>query len=389
MQLRQASQARQASGQPRGAATPAAAAAPRARASGSGHTAPAPPGAAAARPPAALAPRRPAGRPAVAACAAAVEPAAPAAPAAAAAAAPRDVAFGFACPICLTTEFTVPASAPYGRACRCGRCGREFGSPSSSSSSSAYLDLTLTSGAPPAVYKQAMWQGTELFRQPLISFVYERGWRQGFARAGFPGPEREFEMAMDYLAPARGGVLVDASCGTGLFSRLFARSGAFAGVVALDFSESMLAQAAQYFRDDPALARSTPIVAVRADVGRLPFATGSVDAIHAGAAIHCWPNPQAAMAEISRVLRPGGVLVASTFLTPLAPLGELIGDATVRPLSQAFNPFGERTSNTFRYWEEAELVDLCAGVGLADYRRSRSRMFIMFSATKPGGQAEV
>lgn len=82
------------------------------------------------------------------------------------------------------------------------------------------------------------------------------------------------------------------------------------------------------------LCRSTPIVAVRGDIGRLPFATGSVDAIHAGAAIHCWPNPQAGMAEISRVLRPGGVFVASTFLTPLAPLGEIIGDQTVRPFSQ-------------------------------------------------------
>jgi hypothetical protein len=79
---------------------------------------------------------------------------------------------------------------------------------------------------------------------------------------------------------------------------------------------------------------STPIVAVRADVGRLPFATGSVDAIHAGAAIHCWPNPQAAMAEISRVLKPGGIFVASTFLTPFAPLGELVGDSTIRPISQ-------------------------------------------------------
>ena len=80
--------------------------------------------------------------------------------------------------------------------------------------------------------------------------------------------------------------------------------------------------------------RRTPIVCTRADVGRLPFATGSVDAIHAGAAIHCWPNPQAAMAEISRVLKPGGVFVASTFLNPWAPLGELVGDQTVRPLSQ-------------------------------------------------------
>jgi hypothetical protein len=32
---------------------------------------------------------------------------------------------------------------------------------------------------------------------------------------------------------------------------------------------------------------------VRADVARLPFATGSIDAVHAGAAIHCWPSPAA------------------------------------------------------------------------------------------------
>lgn len=30
----------------------------------------------------------------------------------------------------------------------------------------------------------------------MISFVYERGWRQGFAWAGFPGVDKEFGMAM-------------------------------------------------------------------------------------------------------------------------------------------------------------------------------------------------
>ena len=57
-------------------------------------------------------------------------------------------------------------------------------------------------------------------RSPLVSFVYERGWRQGFAWAGFPGADREYDIAMDYLLPAAGGkVLVDMSCGSGLFSR--------------------------------------------------------------------------------------------------------------------------------------------------------------------------
>lgn len=83
-----------------------------------------------------------------------------------------------------------------------------------------------------------------------MSFAYERGWRQGFSWAGeggaglkagqecvvhpptswcfpcnppwlsgFPGVDKEFDMAMDYLHPAYGSVLVDMSCGSGLFSR--------------------------------------------------------------------------------------------------------------------------------------------------------------------------
>ena len=39
-------------------------------------------------------------------------------------------------------------------------------------------------------------------------------------------------------------------------------------------------------------------------------------------------------AEISRVLRPGGVLVASTILVAAAPLGAVLGDDVVRPLKQ-------------------------------------------------------
>ena len=63
----------------------------------------------------------------------------------------------------------------------------------------------------------------DLFTSPSVSFAYERGWRQGFAAAGFPGADKEFELANEYFAPvvAKKGendedcVLVDMSCATG------------------------------------------------------------------------------------------------------------------------------------------------------------------------------
>jgi hypothetical protein len=62
--------------------------------------------------------------------------------------------------------------------------------------------------------------------------------------------EREAELALDYLRPAFGATLVDMSCGSGLFARRFLASGRFAGVVAADFSESMLREARQNFERD-------------------------------------------------------------------------------------------------------------------------------------------
>ena len=169
----------------------------------------------------------------------------------------------------------------------------------------------------------------------------------------------------------------------------------------------------------------------------------AVAAVHAGAAIHCWPNPTAALAEISRVLRPGGVFVASTFLNFTAPLGALVGDEMVQPLNLVGGRWGgdsflagesgggdlpylvapaeaasrqiwssapagfphpcpaaattppplprlqlEPNPRAYKWWQEQELKDLCNTVGLLDFRRARSNRFILFSATKPAGNAQ-
>ncbi|KAL3619708.1 hypothetical protein CASFOL_034620 [Castilleja foliolosa] len=230
----------------------------------------------------------------------------------------------------------------------------------------SHIDLTIDN-----VSGEPLPASIELFRFPWMSFLYERGWRQCFALVGFPGPEKEFEMIKDYLKPVLGGNIIDASCGSGMFSRLFAKSGLFSLVVALDFSETMLRQCYDFIKQDESFPQENFIM-VRADISRLPFGSSSVAAVHAGAALHCWPSPSAAVAEISRVLRPGGLFVATTCVFDDAP-------QYIEPLRQNI----ARISGMNFYLSEKELEDLCASCGLVDFKCTRNRNFVMISAKKP------
>lgn len=160
----------------------------------------------------------------------------------------------------------------------------------------------------------------DLFTSPSVSFAYERGWRQGFAAAGFPGADEEFELATEYFAPMieqknEDTVLVDMSCATGLFTRRFTKSNAYSRVIACDYSDSMLTEARRRVNADSEIAdSSTKLDLVRCDVAKIPMKTVSVDVFHAGAAMHCWPEIEASLKEIHRVLKPGGRYFATTFL---------------------------------------------------------------------------
>lgn len=186
----------------------------------------------------------------------------------------------------------------------------------------------------------------DLFTSPSVSFAYERGWRQGFRAAGFPGPDQEAEMAMAYFAPSMAKsdekVLVDMSCATGLFTRRFAASGKYLRVLGCDYSDSMLVEAGRRIRAEPALLtnKSTKLELIRLDVGQIPMKNNSVDALHAGAAMHCWPDLNAAVSEIYRVLKPGGRYFATTFLSSyFGNLQRAEGGAS-GPSKQAFQYFG-------------------------------------------------
>ena len=196
---------------------------------------------------------------------------------------------------------------------------------------------------------------TQLFRSPLISFLYERGWREGFKNAGFPGIDAEFAEVDEFFGPAAGGVVVDMSCGSGLMTRRLASSGKYGRVLALDYSESMLGETRRRLREEQV--KPMPELC-RADVASLPLQDGSVDAMHAGAAMHCWPQLEEGLREIRRALKPGGVFFATTFYQ----------GAYGVPMQD------DGGGGSFRFFEdEAELVDLFVGarsmVKVASWRR--------------------
>ena len=238
------------------------------------------------------------------------------------------------------------------------------------------------------LFPESSYLGTSTFETPQVAFAYERGWRDSFKRAGFPGPDEEKRMAQSALLQhARNKVLLDASCGSGLFTRRFAKSGEYGVVVALDFSAAMLQQARAFAKEEGLLDdEETAPVFVRADIARIPFPEGTVGGVHAGAAIHCWPDPRSAVAEIARVLEPGGAFCGTTFLSPRLPFVDARAQQTVDAALREAQAFlsGPGGARGFRQRNVKDLEDLCVECGLVDFRADvRDPGFVFYSARKP------
>jgi demethylmenaquinone methyltransferase / 2-methoxy-6-polyprenyl-1,4-benzoquinol methylase len=123
--------------------------------------------------------------------------------------------------------------------------------------------------------------------------------------------------AIKSLELAGGETLVDVCCGTGDVA-LEARRGssAAARVVGVDFSGAMLGLGRQKVE---IACESNRIALVRGDAMRLPIASRSADAVTIAFGIRNVERPEAACAELVRVLRPGGRLAILEFGVPRVP----------------------------------------------------------------------
>ena len=94
-------------------------------------------------------------------------------------------------------------------------------------------------------------------------------------------------------------------------------------MIATDYSDGMIAQAKK--GDCPA-----NLAFEVADAMNLPYPDDSFDAVLIANALHIVPDPEKALGEISRVLRPGGILIAPNFVEHQGTIGSRIWSGILR-----------------------------------------------------------
>lgn len=125
------------------------------------------------------------------------------------------------------------------------------------------------------------------------------------AEAWAQGPARAYDRLSEVLVaaspdPLGGARVLDLGAGTGAASRAVAAAGG--QPVAVDLALDML-------RHD----REARPPAAAGDACALPFRAGVFDAVVAAFVVNHVPDPVAALAEVNRVTRPGGAVLAAVF----------------------------------------------------------------------------
>jgi len=133
--------------------------------------------------------------------------------------------------------------------------------------------------------------------------------------------EYESDLLVQMLSPCPGEKILDAGCGTGVFTQDIMTFDPV--ITGIDISQSMLRKAVHKFNKINGLNESgkSNFIGTCADICALPFADNHFDKVLSMTAIEFIEDAKQAITELERVTRKGGTIVLTT-LNSLSPWAE-------------------------------------------------------------------
>ena len=223
-----------------------------------------------------------------------------------------------------------------------------------------------------------------------------------FRLLGYPGLVRRLEarLVFKFLRDLHGKRVLDVGCGSALFDIALARRGAI--VVGLDISESALALGRQRVST---MGLESQVSLERCDVSRsVPYPDGSFDYVFSNCVLEHIPDDATAIMESARVLRPGGLFIAtvpfdyatsvsfprlvSLLIRLPAPLKSRVGSPPVRQAS-SIREFSELTNVPYDHARFGYTrADMFGKLELAKLSVKRVEHYVKFFATIPNDMLE-
>ena len=195
-----------------------------------------------------------------------------------------------------------------------------------------------------------------------MSTVFDpRQVRRAFSRASATyeasaALQREVESrlleSLDYLEDRVPDTVLDLGSGPGHAAAALRKRWPHARIIAMDIAMPMLRQARPRSGWNPL---QKPIDRINADARALPLADGSVDVLFCNLCLQWVDNLSAAFAGFRRVLRPGGLLLVSTF-----------GPDTLQELRMAFAAVDDRVPHVSPFAPIADFGDALMHAGFRD-----------------------
>ncbi len=167
-----------------------------------------------------------------------------------------------------------------------------------------------------------------------------------------PISSQAIDVILDQLGDLSGLAVLDICCGTGEFSKAALNKGA--QVTGLDFVPAMVEIAAAKIGEGKF---------VTGDAEKLDFEDGRFDVAVSSFCLRHLGNPVQALAEAKRVLKPGGRLAYTTWLSPAKgwELNQIVMDAVAQHGTSDVDLPPAPSSSTFT--EEDEAVETLAALG--------------------------